>query len=64
MKTAQLYAIKNRTGQTLATYRALNAKGAIRRFMDDQAIYASQFRNTSVIRSNEVTAELKGDSNV
>jgi hypothetical protein len=45
-KKSQLWLVKNHQGQVLANYYALDAKGAVRRFLDDQASQASVFKKS------------------
>ena len=51
----KLFAIKNRAGQTLGTFRRTDKKYALQAFMDGQAQYAAVFKNTSIVQRNEVT---------
>lgn len=47
--------IRNTSGQTLARYHATNKRAALQRFMDDQAVTASQFKRMTIVPASAVT---------
>lgn len=60
-KPFQRFVIRNTAGQYLSAYRAQTEQGAIARFVQDQGVYASQFRNTSVVKASAVIATVEGE---
>ncbi len=55
-KTAQLFTIRNASGQFLGTYRRMTAKQAIQAFLDDQISYASTFKSCGMPKFEGLTA--------
>lgn len=59
-RKAEIYTVRNVSGQYLANYRAQSATAAIAAFLRDQNIYSSQFRGTVPVYASDVTAKAEG----